>query len=298
MYFVRHAEAEHNIKEREAVQAAIARGVSCKEEQEKARRAVLTDEKLKDARLSFQGKQQVREKRSSLCVLNKAGFAKYPAPKIVLVSPLRRALMTATELFLNSSPRPQFVAVEALREKRTGFAADERSSVEVLQEEFPHVDFTDLLRRGDDHVPIGEDNPKVRARGRAFLEGDFTKVHEDSVALVTHKGWQRELRGTLKDMVDDSKLKVDFDINKWDQTLYKNAEIRVAQFGWDNNRLASIVSKSVDGAIRSVVTEACAPLIQRLLLNLSSKMQPNAAKRALEGAQHSSQIRPCRSGRI
>jgi len=90
VYLVRHAEAEHNIKEREAVQEAIARGVSDKGEQEKARKAVLKDEKLTDARLSPDGTKQVRRATINLNILHKAGFSKYPAPSIVLVSPLRR----------------------------------------------------------------------------------------------------------------------------------------------------------------------------------------------------------------
>ena len=116
VYFVRHAEAAHNIKEREAVQAAIARGVSEKAEQEKCRRAVLQDEALKDAPLSRDGQSQVQQQGNRLGVLNAmGGDANYPTPKIVLVSPLRRALMTATELFASATPTPMFIALEALR---------------------------------------------------------------------------------------------------------------------------------------------------------------------------------------
>jgi len=52
IYFVRHAEAEHNVLERQAVQAVIAAGGET-DRQEEARRAVLHDNpSLKDARLS------------------------------------------------------------------------------------------------------------------------------------------------------------------------------------------------------------------------------------------------------
>lgn len=52
--------------------------------------------------------------------------------------------MTATEMFVSLDPPPKFVAVGALREKRTGLACDERSSVEELREEFSHVDSEDV----------------------------------------------------------------------------------------------------------------------------------------------------------
>jgi len=179
------------------------------------------------------------------------------------ICPRLVALMTATELFYEAVPRPRFVALETLREKRTGYAADERSSVDLLQQEFPHVDFSDLSVHGED-IPKGEDNDAVRARACAFLEGPLTNMEEEAVALVTHKGWLRELRGTLKGFFDEGLLRVDFDVHKWDQTLYKNAEIRVATCGWEGDQLTSIVSRSVDNALGSVVHEACKPIIEKI----------------------------------
>ena len=283
VYLVRHAEATHNIKEREAVEAAILRGVQEKGEQEKARRAVLDDERLRDAPLSSSGKVQVRAASTKLQLLNKvaagAGTAKsmasmginskYPPAKIVLVSPLRRALMTATELFWkdneSADPNVEFIALEALREKRTGFAADERSPVEVLEQEFPHVDFSDLhvQRRNQYIVPKGEDNAAVRERGRIFVEDVLSRISEETVAIVTHKGWLREHRHTLKCWVDASKLQVDFDLDHWHQTLYGNAEVRVAQFEWTGHDLTRIVSKSMENALGSVVEDAVLHLIQK-----------------------------------
>jgi len=217
VYLIRHVEATHNIKEREAVERVKA-AKGPKEEQEEARKAVLHDINLKDAPLSSDGRSQVQAQSSNLTVLHKVcsshsmssmnsdhnnvgdmvGGARYEPPQIVLVSPLRRALMTATDLFLreqDASYSPKFVALEALREKRTGFFADERSSVDVLEKEFPHVDFSDLRSRQEDDIPKGEDNAAVRARGREFMEGYFANtIQQHSVALVTHKGWLREHR--------------------------------------------------------------------------------------------------------
>jgi hypothetical protein len=64
----------------------------------------------------------------------------------------------------------------------------------------------------------------------------------------------RELRSTLKRWVDEGRLKVDFDVGDWHQALlYKNAKIRVAEFVWNQNELNSVVSRSVDNAISSIV---------------------------------------------
>ena len=269
IYFVRHAEATHNIEERKAVQAAKDRGVTDKEELEKARRSVLDFEELRDAPLSAGGSAQVRKTSNTLNLLHSTGSKKYPAPKLVLVSPLRRTLMTATQLFLSDADDktnpPKFVALEALREKRTGFAADERRSVDILEKEFPHVDFSDLRRMAAEglEVPFGEDNAAVRKRGRAFMEGQFTQFHEESIAVVTHKAWLREMRQTIKEKLDDGLLQVDFDFEQWHQTLYKNAEVRIAQFSWIENRLSSIVSKSLENSLRSVTEDAVHRLLEK-----------------------------------
>lgn len=250
IYLVRHAEATHNIKEREAVARARGNGCVSKEELENARRAVLNDEALKDAPLSPDGTQMVRTKSSGLLELSESLPKDYPYPEIVFVSPLRRAIMTATELWYHVEPRPKFVALEVLREKRTGFFADERSPVETLIEAFPHVDFTDLVAKTIS-VPTGEDNFAVRERGRIFLEETLVNVDEGSIAVVTHKGWLREFRHVIRVLVDDGSLQIDIDVDQWDQTLFGNAEIRIAQFSWEGTMLRSIVSRSVDTIIES-----------------------------------------------
>lgn len=270
VYFVRHAEAVHNIEERKAKQAARDRGVTDEEELEKARRSVLDFEELRDAPLSAHGSAQVRKSSNILNLLHSTGSSKYPAPRVVLVSPLRRTLMTATQMFLSDaddkSNPPRFVALEALREKRTGFAADERRSVDILEKEFPHVDFSDLRRMAADgqEVPFGEDNTAVRKRGRDFLEGQFKDfLNEESIAVVTHKAWLREMRHTMKGYMDENQLQVEVDFPDWHKTLYKNAETRVAQFTWMDNKMHSVVSKSLENSLKSVTEDACKSLLEK-----------------------------------
>mmetsp|Transcript_28455 Transcript_28455/g.59408 ORF Transcript_28455/g.59408 Transcript_28455/m.59408 type:complete len:280 (-) Transcript_28455:345-1184(-) len=256
IYVARHAEALHNIKEREAVaKAKSIYGEHETEELERARKAVLKDEALKDAPLSPPGVSDVREKSDLLHLLNDVGRSEYPCPQIVLVSPLRRALMTATELFQGTVPPPKFVALEVLREKRTGFAADERSHVDILEQEFPHVDFSDLRVPRPEILP-GEDNAALQARTQQFLDGALLKIPQETLAFVTHKGWLRELRHSLTERVEAGKLKVDFDLENWDQTLYKNAEVRIAKCVWADDKMVSLLSRSVEQALGSYANPA------------------------------------------
>lgn len=267
IYFVRHAEALHNVKEREAINREIAAGEMDKERHDLARRAALQeDPSLKDAPLSEDGTRQARSSGKKLEALFKssppmsanrrnrktASAAPFRRPDIVLVSPLRRALMTATALFNHSDDKgndpPMFLAIEALREKRTGLACDERSNVEELKVEFPHVDFSDV-ERGLPIVPIGEDNEAVRARVAEFLDHRLSAVPGKYIALVSHKGWLREQRKILMQRVESGMIRANFDISEWDKTLYGNAEVRVVAFRWQDAELISIVSRSVENAM-------------------------------------------------
>jgi hypothetical protein len=161
------------------------------------------------------------------------------------------------------------VCLEAIREKRTGFAADERSSAESLQKEFPHVDFSDLYRQHE--IPLGEDNAAVQRRCHDFLENVLPQMEQDSVAIVTHKGWLREMRRTLQSSVQAGQLQVDFDLEHWHQSLYKNAEIRVARFVWEDDMLVSIVSRSVENALGAAIEDAVKHLIEKNICNLGLK---------------------------
>eukprot|EP00957_Ditylum_brightwellii_P011162 845575-Ditylum_brightwellii.AAC.1 len=125
--------------------------------------------------------------------------------------------MTATELFggknANNEEGSQcrFTAIEMLREKRTGLSCDERSDLETIRAEFPHVDLSGL--DGTDIPPIGEDNIAVRARTAKFLDEKLPHIEGNYLAIVSHKGWLREFRKTLKSRVDEGRIRVDFDLD-------------------------------------------------------------------------------------
>ncbi|KNC76366.1 hypothetical protein SARC_11129, partial [Sphaeroforma arctica JP610] len=79
-----------------------------------------------------------------------------------------------------------FVAYEGVRERYGVHPCDKRRTVEVLQPEFPHVDFT--------HIDVGEDSlwtptreteENVKLRVLAFLKFLGTRA-ETSIAVVSH----------------------------------------------------------------------------------------------------------------
>ena len=81
------------------------------------------------------------------------------------------------------------------------------------------------------------------------MDERLASVPGTALAIVSHKGWLRELRKVLKERYESHQLKLDFDLEQWDTTLYGNAEVRVAAFRWQDNVLTSVVSRSVDNAL-------------------------------------------------
>ena len=176
--------------------------------------------------------------------------------------------MTATELFLHNNKQndvnnagatnnpPRFQALEILREKRTGFAADERRSAAELSAEFPHVNFEEDNQSSSAYLffspvssskntsssspsllsyptpPLGETNAQVQIRARIFAESLYLST-ADAIAVVSHKGWLRELRHVVREWVEEGRVHVDFDLQAWEETLYGNAEIRVVQMTYE-----------------------------------------------------------------
>eukprot|EP00418_Pyrodinium_bahamense_P068708 CAMPEP_0179099108 /NCGR_PEP_ID=MMETSP0796-20121207/45707_1 /TAXON_ID=73915 /ORGANISM="Pyrodinium bahamense, Strain pbaha01" /LENGTH=806 /DNA_ID=CAMNT_0020796903 /DNA_START=119 /DNA_END=2541 /DNA_ORIENTATION=+ len=208
LYLVRHGEALHNIEERrakcKAEHEAVERGVeacSCeaKESAEKARREVLQDEAYRDAPLSLDGKVMALNTQSEIHQLSTRGF---PKPTSILVSPLERTLQTAALIFPG---HPNTHVVEALRERRTGLPCDERKSSEdlLMRQTFCHMSFEHLQREDcmTMMLPANASGPEekneLRRRTHQFLE-TLRDMEDDVLAVVTHKGFLRELeRGPL-----------------------------------------------------------------------------------------------------
>lgn len=279
VYLIRHGEASHNVlekqAERKAKEQAELEGLcpeQVQERMEKARKAVLTDESLRDASLSERGHQDALKARASLDKLLQQHC--WSMPSKVLVSPLTRTLETADIIF---HTHDTICVHEEIQERVTGMPCDSRRSFATLVARFKrfqmhamssfHDDFMFLSDDDDDdsdgssssssssqddlRVAAGrwkseghnngtnqqyqetttrqrshsmpleameENKTELRQRTRKLLN----LLDESSIAVVTHKGYLRELeRGTL---------------GKPQAKEFGNGEIRVYRIHFDDNR--------------------------------------------------------------
>mmetsp|Transcript_43788 Transcript_43788/g.88281 ORF Transcript_43788/g.88281 Transcript_43788/m.88281 type:complete len:308 (+) Transcript_43788:62-985(+) len=221
LFLVRHGEALHNIEEQRARRLAEAEAEAqgyepgsdaCRAQAEAARKLVLEDERLMDAGLSEAGKAEAQKAKAEMESLLKGG-AGLPWPNSVYVSPLQRTLQTAAILFPG---HPGVHIREFLRERRTGLPCDERHPAAAMAKRasFQHMSFAQLssLDEEDPDEFEKEDAPKLRCR-TARLADILSSAEDDSLCVVTHKGFLRELeRGPL---------------GRPEATEFRNCEVRV-----------------------------------------------------------------------
>mmetsp|Transcript_84460 Transcript_84460/g.242513 ORF Transcript_84460/g.242513 Transcript_84460/m.242513 type:complete len:360 (+) Transcript_84460:51-1130(+) len=226
VFLVRHGEAVHNIEEKKAQQATAhalkALGLCPKSDKfkalvEDARRACLSDCCLRDAALSDAGKNQALSAKEVIHRLTHGAAAGHssglPFPTVVLTSPLERTLQTTNLVFPS---HPNVHMCEALRERRTGLPCDERKPAKFIRRrpEFRHMSSNNLLQfdldndKEDDEsstpdsssglCAVVENKEDVRARSSRLAELLQRFAGDQAVAVVTHKGYLRELeRGPL-----------------------------------------------------------------------------------------------------
>ena len=252
LYFIRHGEATHNIKEKAAMKRAkedaIAEGFAedsdeVKYRMEEARKVILNDDTLFDCPLSEMGKAEAKGAFSKMEELQQ----NHPSPAEVLVSPLQRALQTADLVF----PHHTNIRVrEELQERQTGKACDTRQRSYLLARRNTFSRFSMLRLRMDsmENLPVvgpllggGGDEEKqqggnnrdetltetISERSQSsiveekhMLRGRTNKLFEllsesehKAVAVVTHKGYLRELERGPFGQVDSKE--------------FKNCEVRV-----------------------------------------------------------------------
>mmetsp|Transcript_33498 Transcript_33498/g.105519 ORF Transcript_33498/g.105519 Transcript_33498/m.105519 type:complete len:223 (+) Transcript_33498:114-782(+) len=136
VHFVRHAEATSN---------QAAKGL-----EGEARNAAYDDPRWFDARLSPEGEEQCNDLLAS---------SKDISYSLVIISPLTRALQTL-KLGLRVPEHTRIVALETARERKGLHPCDSRRSREILQAEYPDVDFS--------AVPEGEDKFMSNILGGSF----------------------------------------------------------------------------------------------------------------------------------
>eukprot|EP01041_Mallomonas_annulata_P009132 gene9132-18921_t len=191
IHFVRHAEGEHNVVG------------------EKDKRNYLLPA-FEDAILSSVGVIQSETLANKSTLINSIGNA-----QLVVVSPLRRALQTASLSFPYLIDRIPWIALECVREVTGLHPCDKRRPVSVTSTDFPHVNFEHLVSDEDPlyHLYSNSREPeeKVVERCREFMRW-LSLRPEREIVVVTHSAFLRTLSKTMLNIKKD--------------TPYSNAEIR------------------------------------------------------------------------
>ena len=244
MYLIRHGEAQHNVIEQEAMNRARSRSINdgygpespeTLRRMEEARQHAIEDSRLSNCPLSDKGRDDAAHAKNLL--ENIIQENSLPPPTEVIVSPLKRALQTASIVFPGHS---NIRIRKEVRERLTGKPCDSmspgwerrrRHSLRNLMRESPKSSSSDgnhastnissrlwmsklasyPMRKASYLIKnkgtfIEEDNEMVRERIRTKLFALIEKSEHDSIALVTHKGTLRELERGPFGMVSASEF--------------------------------------------------------------------------------------------
>jgi broad specificity phosphatase PhoE len=168
VHFIRHAQATSNKAAAESSSEAY------------------KNEEYVDAELTLIGIEQCDALRHTI------SSTAYSSIQLVAVSPLRRALQTATlglDKYLDKVP---WIALECLRETTGSHPCDRRQNRSVTAASFPHVNFDEIRDEADPLYFLYETSrePKddVVNRGKAFFAW-LSKRPESVVAVVSHSSY-------------------------------------------------------------------------------------------------------------
>ena len=192
LVFIRHAEGWHN-KDYNDIPDYMARGLG-------------ETEAYWDARLTPLGEQQGRDLATRL----EPEVA--PQVRLVVVSPLSRAIQTAALAFPEASSRPPFLATSLCRERVWTHQCDRRRTRSELASDFPFVDFGQIADGSDEMWAHKEIDPSpmnstaVSMRARSLLHWLWARP-EKEIAVVAHWVFLRHLFGLFP---EDSELGADF----------------------------------------------------------------------------------------
>jgi broad specificity phosphatase PhoE len=145
-------------------------------------------EDLIDAELTDKGIEQCQE-------LNKIN-EKYLKSQLVVVSPMRRTLQTATKSFPDLIEKVPWIALECLREQTGLHPCDKRFPISFYQENYPYVDYSFIESDEDPLYPLYEDRREphedMDQRAKQFLNWIQTRP-ETEIVVVSHSAFLRGL---------------------------------------------------------------------------------------------------------
>lgn len=228
LYFIRHGEALHNVRETEAQEQARLEAEALhlspeetRQKMEASRQAVLQDASLRDAPLTERGRQQARECGQQLQALIDNGTIHPPTE--AMVSPLTRTLQTCHIILETLQPDVKAHIREELQERQTQYPPDRAQSMRsIFQYSQANDRFvmdnieTKVLSKSDADEEAKVRESKEMLRERASMLFDLVmEMHHRHIMIVGHKGYLRELERGLLGLEDSP--------------LFGNAELRVYQ---------------------------------------------------------------------
>ncbi len=222
IYLIRHGEAEHNVLEAEAQKKAKEEAERLNlppeeiiERMEEARKSVLNDASLRDAKLTEKGRQQAKEASTHLHELIESGKIHHPTE--AMCSPLSRCLETC-KILLEDADFKAHIRPE-IAERRTLYPPDkpepldkllmatrddDRFSIEHIEQLSPDAISNEAMVR--------ESKEMLRERANEMFDLLMECKHRH-VLVVSHKGFLRELERGLLEMPESP--------------LFSNCELRV-----------------------------------------------------------------------
>lgn len=193
IYFIRHAEGEHNaaVTRRGGDHSILEPGTPGSAE-------------FVDAQLTAKGKAQCMLLRRRIAAMRRADPHAVPV-ELVVVSPLTRTLQTADGCFgpIGFPDAPPFLVHEGCRERWGLYTCDKRRAKKLIRADFLgfRADFPGEGIDWDSHfvdeedeswTPEREPSAHVEARAVAFLQW-LAERPEKHIAVVTHSSFLRHL---------------------------------------------------------------------------------------------------------
>ena len=145
------------------------------------------NEEFKDACLTQLGIDQCIElSKKTTDIINNA--------ELLLVSPLRRTIQTATYSFSPHINKIPLISLESLREASGLHPCDKRSPIDENKTNYPHIDFSNFVENEDTFYSTNEreSSESVQARGHEFLLFLKSRI-ESNIIVVTHSTYLMNL---------------------------------------------------------------------------------------------------------
>ena len=127
--------------------------------------------------------------------------------ELVLVSPLYRALETATNIFKNKDV--PIISLEELREYSIGqHTCNKRSSKDILMLNFPHINFDDI--KGGDYLWTTESEGILSLEKRINNIKNYIKKRDEKViCIVSHTQFLEKMKYNKISLMEKGKSEID-----------------------------------------------------------------------------------------